>query len=173
LNEFLAAKKEFPNLVSDNEVIGYIIINASSLLQPLSTANIAPLQIVGGTDTLAITIKAIFYHLLKTPSAKYRLVAELRSANLTYPAPCSSIKDLPYLDACIKEGLRIHPVVDMILERIVPSTGLALPDGRILTHYCRRKSLGDPLPRSCLWCRAGDFPSGTLAVKRIGRRQRV
>jgi hypothetical protein len=37
LNDFLAAKDDFPNLVSDNEVIGYMIINASSPLQSLST----------------------------------------------------------------------------------------------------------------------------------------
>jgi hypothetical protein len=36
LNDFLAAKEEFPNLVSDNEVIGYMIINASSPLHSFS-----------------------------------------------------------------------------------------------------------------------------------------
>lgn len=31
LNDFLEAKKEYPDLVTDNEVIGYMIINVSLL----------------------------------------------------------------------------------------------------------------------------------------------
>lgn len=115
LNGFLEAKKEFPELVTDNEVIGYMIIN-----------------ILGGADTLAIVIKAIFYHILKSPASKARLVEELVAANLSYPAPYTTIEHLPYLDACIKEGLRMHPVVGHILERVVPATGLALPNGETL-----------------------------------------
>ena len=115
VNGFLAAKKEHPDLVGDNEVIGYMILN-----------------ILGGADTLAICTKATFYHLLRTPSAKAKLVQELQSANLPTPAPYQSLQKLPYLDACIKEGLRMHPVVGHILERVVPATGMTLPDGTVL-----------------------------------------
>ncbi|KAF2029515.1 cytochrome P450 [Setomelanomma holmii] len=115
LNGFLEAKKEYPDLVTDNEVIGYMIIN-----------------ILGGADTLAIVIKGIFYHILKTPRAKALLVHELRSSALPYPPPYTSLEKLPYLDACIKEGLRMHPVVGHIFERVVPSTGLTLPNGTVL-----------------------------------------
>ncbi|CAE7177054.1 hypothetical protein PTNB73_03114 [Pyrenophora teres f. teres] len=115
LNGFLEAKKKFPELVTDNEVIGYMIIN-----------------VLGGADTLAIVIKAIFYHILKSPAAKARLVQELFAARLSYPAPYKAIEQLPYLDACIKEGLRMHPVVGHILERVVPTTGLTLSNGTTL-----------------------------------------
>ena len=111
-NHFLRAKQEHPTVVTDNEVIAYMIIN-----------------VLGGGDTTSITIKAIIYHTLKNPAVHKRLVQELRAANLTYPAPFTSLEGLPYLDACIKEGLRIHPVVGHIMERIVPSTGLALTNG--------------------------------------------
>ncbi|KNG49034.1 cytochrome p450 [Stemphylium lycopersici] len=94
LNGFLEAKKEHPELVTDNEVIGYMIINS--------------------------------------PASKARLVEELRSANLSFPAPYTSIEKLPYLDACIKEGLRMHPVIGHILERVVPNSGLTLPNGTIV-----------------------------------------
>ncbi|EME82106.1 uncharacterized protein MYCFIDRAFT_139090 [Pseudocercospora fijiensis CIRAD86] len=33
---------------------------------------------------------------------------------------------MPYLQACIKEGLRIHPVVAVPLEQVVPKGGLTL-----------------------------------------------
>lgn len=115
VNGFLAAKKENPSLVGDNEIIGYMILN-----------------ILGGADTLAICTKATFYHLLKSPTAKAKLVQELRDAQLPNPAPYQALEKLPYLDACIKEGLRIHPVVGHILERVVPATGMTLPDGTIL-----------------------------------------
>lgn len=77
-------------------------------------------------------IKAIFYHILKSPASKARLVEELRSACLSYPTPYSSIEKLTYLDACIKEGLRMHPVVGQLFERVVPSTGLTLSNGTTL-----------------------------------------
>jgi len=115
LNGFLEAKKEFPDLVTDNEVIGYMIIN-----------------ILGGADTLAIVIKGIFYHILKSSASKERLVNELLSAHLPFPASYTGIEQLPYLDACIKEGLRMHPVVGHILERVVPATGLTLSNGTTL-----------------------------------------
>jgi len=112
VNGYLAAKEARPDLVGDNEVIGYMILN-----------------ILGGADTLAICTKATFYHLLKSPAAKAKLVQELRDANLPNPAPFQALEKLPYLDACIKEGLRIHPVVGHIIERVVPATGMILPDG--------------------------------------------
>jgi cytochrome P450 len=93
---------------------------------------LTPPQVLGGADTLAIVIKGIFYHLLKSPAAKAKLVAELRAANLAFPAPYTTIEQLPYLDACIKEGLRMHPVVGHIFERIVPASGLTLPSGDVL-----------------------------------------
>lgn len=60
------------------------------------------------------------------------MVSELRAARLPFPAPYTTIEHLPYLDACIKEGLRMHPVVGHIFERIVPASGLTLPDGSVL-----------------------------------------
>ncbi|KAF2465305.1 cytochrome P450 [Lindgomyces ingoldianus] len=115
MNGFLEAKNQYPELVSDNEVIGYLMLN-----------------ILGGADTTAIVLKAIFYWILKNPGVKAKLVAELRSAKLAFPSAYTVVEKLPYLDACIKEGLRIHPVVGHILERIVPPSGLTLSNGTVL-----------------------------------------
>jgi cytochrome P450 len=90
------------------------------------------LQVLGGADTLAIVMKGILYHILKTPAAKAKLIAELHSSRLTYPAPYTTLERLPYFDACIKEGVRMHPVVGHIFERVVPASGLTLPDGMVL-----------------------------------------
>jgi len=88
--------------------------------------------VLAGADTTAIGIKAILYYVLQSPSVLAKLQAELDAANLPYPAPYEVAVKLPYLEAVIKESLRIHPIIGHILERIVPATGLALADGTIL-----------------------------------------
>lgn len=87
---------------------------------------------LAGADTTAITQKAIVYHVLKNPSVLAKLQAELDAANLPFPASYEVTQHLPYLQAVIKEGLRIHPPVGQVLERIVPSSGLTLSDGRVI-----------------------------------------
>lgn len=89
-------------------------------------------QILAGADTTAIVQKGVIYHLLRNPLAEAKLRAELDSAGLSFPSSFAETKDLPYLDAVIKEGLRMHPPVGNILERIVPTAGLALRDGRVI-----------------------------------------
>lgn len=89
-------------------------------------------QILAGADTTAIVQKGIIYHLLRNPVAQAKLRAELDSAELSFPASFAETKDLPYLDAVVKEGLRMHPPVGNILERVVPAPGLALRDGRVI-----------------------------------------
>lgn len=64
--------------------------------------------------------------------AQAKLRAELDAADLSFPASFAETRDLPYLDAIIKEGLRMHPPIGNILERIVPSPGLTLRDGRVI-----------------------------------------
>jgi cytochrome P450 len=83
-------------------------------------------------------LKALVYHTLKNPSAQKTLVAELRTARSksgipsSVPLPHSLYSTLPYLQACIAEALRFHPVVGHILERIVPASGLTLANGTTL-----------------------------------------
>ncbi len=82
-----------------------------------------------GSDTTAITLRAILYYILRTPDVLERLIKELDSANLSVPVTWKDGQQLPYLDACIKEAMRMHPGVGMGLERVVPTDGLTLTDG--------------------------------------------
>lgn len=72
------------------------------------------------------------YYLLKNRDAYKSLVDELDSAQLPDPIPYSKVANLPYLDAVIKESMRMHPAVGMLLERVVPEGGLTLSDGRTI-----------------------------------------
>ncbi|KAK7421448.1 hypothetical protein QQX98_002146 [Neonectria punicea] len=115
LDNFLEAKQQYPDTISDNEVVSYLMMN-----------------VLAGADTTAIVLKSITYSILSHPNVFERLRAELDAENLSFPPRFEQTKDLTYLNAVIKEGMRMHPVIGGILERIVPANGLTLPDGRVI-----------------------------------------
>ncbi|KAK4443296.1 cytochrome P450 oxidoreductase [Podospora aff. communis PSN243] len=89
---------------------------------------------VAGSDTTAISLAAVFYHLLRNPARLHRLQSELTSATesgLICPrdrgvVSWAEAQNLPYLDACIKEAFRVHPAISLILERVTPSGGMMI-----------------------------------------------
>lgn len=66
-----------------------------------------------GSDTTAIAFRSLFYHLMHNPEAYRKLEAEVDQAvnegRLSMPPTYKEASQLPYLCACIKEALRIHP----------------------------------------------------------------
>ncbi|PLN86963.1 putative benzoate 4-monooxygenase cytochrome P450 [Aspergillus taichungensis] len=98
-------------------------------------------NITAGSDTTAIMLRTIFYNLLRHPDTMTRLMDELRTAaqkgELSPTVSWKQSRQLPYLDACIKEAGRIHPPFGLPLERIVPPGGATisgqyLPQGTIV-----------------------------------------
>lgn len=83
-----------------------------------------------GSDTTAIGFRSVLYHLMKTPEAYKQLLEELDDAaergELSSPVKYAEAIKLPYLCACIKEALRVHPGVALTMARIVPLEGLEL-----------------------------------------------
>ena len=70
---------------------------------------------------------------MKHPQVLKKLQQELDEANLPHPISYRDAKDrLPYMDAIIKESMRLHPGVGLLLERVVPDGGVQLPDGPFL-----------------------------------------
>ena len=63
---------------------------------------------------------------------------ELNAADLSRPYPkWNEVRDLPYLDACVQEAVRIHPPFALPFERIVPAGGITvlgyyLPEGTLV-----------------------------------------
>ena len=84
-------------------------------------------NIQAGSDTTAILLSALFYHLMKNPSSLAKLRLEIDDAftegRLSDIASWKETRNLPYLDACVKEAARIHPPISLPLERIVPESG--------------------------------------------------
>ncbi|KAJ6166878.1 Cytochrome P450 [Penicillium chermesinum] len=149
LARFLEAQKAHPNVVTDNQVFSYTVSNVNA-----------------GSDTTAISLRAILYYTLKTPRVSEKLDKELRLAldegRISFPVSWKqSQEQLPYLDAVIKEALRLHPA-----KRTVPEGGLQLPGGPYLPggtivganpwtihrHSCFGKEVNSFIPER--WLRA-------------------
>ncbi|KAK4183986.1 Pisatin demethylase [Podospora australis] len=87
----------------------------------------AILQVVAGSDTSASTIRAVMLHLLSNPPAYKKLQAEIDEAiatgKISSPIKDSEARNLPYLQACIREGLRILPPAGGAFFKEVPKGG--------------------------------------------------
>lgn len=87
----------------------------------------------GGGDTIGSVLQAFFYHMLKAhPRHLHNLRQEIDTAaaagKLSRIVSYTEAQKLPYLQACIKETLRIFPAVAWNLPREVPAGGLTIGD---------------------------------------------
>jgi len=98
-------------------------------------------NITAGSDTTGIFLRTLFYQLLTHPRSLEKLRAEVDAAaasgNLDSLASWKQTRDLPYLDACVKEAGRIHPPFGLPYERVVPHEGATisnkfLPGGTVV-----------------------------------------
>lgn len=85
------------------------------------------LQIIAGSDTTATAIRATLLHLMSSPSAYVALRDEIDAAiaagKISSPVADAESRMLPYLQAVIKEGLRIWPPVTGLMSKTVPKCG--------------------------------------------------
>ena len=87
-------------------------------------------QLIAGSDTTSNTMCALLYYVTRTPGVVAKLQSELDDAlpdGVDIPM-YEQVRDLPYLDAVIKETLRIHSTSSLGLPRIIPpsSPGIEL-----------------------------------------------
>jgi cytochrome P450 len=110
LSKLFATQKERPVEMDENAVTS------------MATSNI-----FAGSDTTAISTRAIIYYLLKNPDAKRALIDEIngrrKEGKLSDPVKLSEADDMPYLQAVMYEALRLHPAVGMSLPRVTPAGG--------------------------------------------------
>lgn len=118
LSRLFEVKKEKPDEMNDNAVLS------------MATSNV-----FAGSDTTAISLRSIIYYLLKNPECKRKFVAEIderkKQGKLSDPVKLEEANEMPYLQACMYEGLRLHPAVGMSLPRVVPAEGIEV-DGKFL-----------------------------------------
>ncbi|KAK9415588.1 putative Cytochrome P450 [Seiridium unicorne] len=107
-----------PSIISDEQIAAH----ASDL-------------VVAGSDTSATALSACIYYLLRVPSAKLKLQTEIREEFGQYDdINGASTSALEYLNAVIREALRMYPPLPLGLPRVVPLGGATvngefLPEG--------------------------------------------
>lgn len=79
---------------------------------------------VAGSETTANELSGLTARLLKNPLVYKKLTEEIRT-NFKHESELTDEKlsKLPYLGACLSEGLRIHPPLPTALMRTVPKDG--------------------------------------------------
>ena len=118
LSRLFEVNKEKPNEMNENAVLS------------MATSNV-----FAGSDTTAISLRSIIYYLLKNPQCKKKFISEIderkKGGKLSDPVKLEEANEMPYLQACMYEALRLHPAVGMSLPRVVPADGIEI-DGKFL-----------------------------------------
>jgi cytochrome P450 len=116
LSRFLEANQKDPEFINNDRVHALTLTN-----------------VFAGSDTTGITLRAIFYYLMRNPGDMKKLNDELaeqeKLGNFSAEnglVGWNEVRELPFLNAVVKEALRCHPAAGLPLERIVPPRGLEL-----------------------------------------------
>ncbi|KAF2267775.1 cytochrome P450 [Lojkania enalia] len=93
-------------------------------------------NIGAGSDTTSISLCAVFWFLLKNPDSFAKLRAEIDNSGIDQIS-FQDAQKLPYMQAVIKEAMRVHPVTGLPLGRVVPKGGATiagkhLPEGSVV-----------------------------------------
>ncbi len=98
----------------------------------------AALFMVAGTETTATLLSGLTHLLLHHPEAKKKLAEELRGAFATNAdISMDGTAKLPYLNGCIKEGLRLYPPVAVGLPHFTPPEGSTICGEFVPPNVCR------------------------------------
>ncbi|KAI0178591.1 cytochrome P450 [Hypoxylon sp. FL1284] len=108
LQRFLEASKDHPQL--DTPGITGMLMSSIS----------------GAGDTTASTVTAVMFHLMKNSLSLKKLEDELLQARLPAIPEFAQVSKLPYLNAVIKEGMRLFTVSTWPMERLVPAGGATI-----------------------------------------------
>ncbi|ORY04544.1 cytochrome P450 [Clohesyomyces aquaticus] len=110
LSVWLKQHEDHPDRFSEKELYGCVNMTVGA-----------------GADTVSASMQSFFYHLTRNPQYLARVKQEIVDANLT--ADVISYADatqLPFLQACIKEGWRMFPPVPFGLARVSPPDGITI-----------------------------------------------
>ncbi|KAF7586585.1 hypothetical protein BBP40_008642 [Aspergillus hancockii] len=88
-------------------------------------------NILAGSDSTANVMHTIMFNLLTHPRSMESLREELlqvksQTGLLRVCPSWEEVKGLPYLDACVMEGVRLHPPFCLPFERVVPDGGITI-----------------------------------------------
>ncbi|RAL02154.1 cytochrome P450 [Aspergillus ibericus CBS 121593] len=136
LEKMVLARDKDPNKVGDRHLLMMGVSNLTA-----------------GSDTTSVSLSSIMYELLRNPTVLRRLRQEI--SEFTEQGRCSTrvtfkeSQEMPYLQAVMKEAIRMHSATGLPLWRVVPAGGAEIsghffPEGTVLgintwvAHYDER-----------------------------------
>ncbi|KDN67099.1 putative cytochrome P450 [Colletotrichum sublineola] len=137
----VVAERFGPNKKVQKDMLGSFI--ARGLSQAEAESEVL-MQLLAGSDTTATAIRATILHVITNPKVTAALRAEIDAAHLSRPIVSDAeARAMPYLQAVIKEGLRMFPpVVGQMSKEVVSNDGAGdtfkgvhLPEGTRI-GYC-------------------------------------
>lgn len=81
-------------------------------------------------------MQSFFWHILSSPAVYAKIVAEMEAAVRDGVVPrdgnvgWAEAQNLPYVQACLKEAMRVRPAVGLNITRVVPPEGAELDGHR-------------------------------------------
>jgi hypothetical protein len=76
-----------------------------------------------GSDTSAAVIRATLLYIITNSHVQSTLLEEIRNTSISTPITDAEARKLPYVQAVIKEGLRIYPPATGLMLKEVPAGG--------------------------------------------------
>lgn len=118
LEKYLQARTTHPHLFDDESLLRLVGSTVSA-----------------GFDSTPMTMNSIIVFLCQNPHAykclKEEIVQAHKEGRLSEIPKWTEVNKLPYLDAVMKEAMRLYPFLNTLLEREVPSTGTEINGYRI------------------------------------------
>ena len=113
LSRWAAVKTSDPLKMSSRDIVVHLSAN-----------------VFAGSDTTSIALRAMVYFLCRHPAAMAKIVQEIDDADkkgaLSQPISYQEATELPYVCAVIKEAMRLHPSIGLLMERHVPFEGATI-----------------------------------------------
>ena len=146
------AERFGPDPKEKRDMLGYFVEKGLDQIQCEAEAN---LQILAGSDSTTTILRCLLFLLTATPAAYVKLRNEIDAAiaqgNLSYPvATYAETQRLPYLSACISEGIRMYPPLFGLKGKLAPKggdtiNGIFIPEGTEVAvcdiALCRKKEI--------------------------------
>lgn len=83
----------------------------------------AMVQVLSGSDSTATAIRMIILHIITNPTVYIKVMKELELNSRVIACPVltsAESRKLPYMQACIKEGLRVFPSLQALNSKLSP-----------------------------------------------------
>ncbi|KKY36053.1 putative benzoate 4-monooxygenase cytochrome p450 [Diaporthe ampelina] len=131
----VVAERLGPNGADRKDMLGSFLKHGLSREEAEGEALV---NIIAGSDTTATAIRTTMLYLMSSPQAYRKLAHEIRTAaakgQISSPITDEEARTLPYLQAVIKEGLRVFPPVTGLMPTVVPPggdviRGIPVPEG--------------------------------------------